>query len=265
MGVLPPRAASREGWWGTIYLAHHHGAYPCRPVLLAYVDESYNGDKFWIAALLCPEHTVAPLAQKLDKVVHDASRSYRDIDFKAELHGHALFHGKDDWRPLRAMPRARIGVLHAAFTAIASEDVEIVIRGVDVRRLNARYIYPDHPHSVALSHLLERLDERADALRQPVLVIADEVDRADDHRRDLWMFQQYSTDGYRARQIRNIVDTIHFAPSRASRLVQAADLLAFLYARMRSGQERDERAVAANSALWEIVRPRIHHCHCWYP
>jgi hypothetical protein len=237
-------------------------------VLLAYVDESYSQgwDRYWIAALVCPEGVVGPLSNALDAVVAKAAAGYSGIGTRAELHGHALLQGKDDWAPLRGMVRSRIGVYNDAFDAIASHDVRIMIRGVHVPRLNERYTYPDHPHTVVLQHLLERIDIHAENDGdQPALVIADEVDRASEYRRELWRYQRDSTPGWRSRRIKNIVDTIHFAPSHASRLVQAADLIAYLHGRMTSGADRDDRAVRANEKLWSRIVPRIYHNDWWRP
>jgi hypothetical protein len=234
-------------------------------VLLAYVDESYTDTHYWIAAVVCPETEVQALTDGLDAVVAKAAAGYHDVSSRAELHGHSLFHGKDDWLPLAVMPRARIGVYADALDAIAERNVDIFIRGVDRKRLVERYVYPDHPHSVVLMHLLERLDEYAAGEQELVLVIADEVDRADEYRRNLWGFQRASTTGYRSRQLTRILDTIHFAPSNASRLVQAADLVAYLHCRIHSGAERDKRAKRANDALWERLAGRLNHVHCWYP
>jgi hypothetical protein len=233
-------------------------------VLLAYVDESYNAERYWIAALLCPEDVLRPLTEALDAVVDKAATAYGTAP-NAELHGHALFHGKDDWSGLSTMPRARIGMYNAAFAAIASFDVEIFIRGVDITGLNRRYLHPEHPHAVVLSHLLERIDERAAAVDQWALVIADEVDGADEHRRNLWRSQRFATRGYRARQLGQIVDTIHFAPSKASRLVQAADLIAYLYGRIQARLDTDPRAQRANAVLWDRLALHLVHCHCWHP
>lgn len=236
-------------------------------MLLAYVDESYSTawDRYWIAALVCPEHVVGPLASALDDVVDKAADSYSGIGTQAELHGHALLHGKDDWRPIAPMIRARIGVYNDAFAAIAAYDVQIMIRGVHVPRLNERYLYPNHPHTIVLQHLLERVDVYAANQGQPALVIADEVDRANEYRRDLWRYQRGRTPGYRGRRLTSIVDTIHFAPSHASRLVQAADLIAYLHGRMTSGVNRDERAMRANEQLWSRIESRVNHSYCWTP
>ena len=83
-------------------------------MLLAYVDESYLGDYYWIAAVVCPEEEARPLTGALDAAVSSVALSNTGIGGGAELHGHALFHGKDDWAALKAMPRARIGVYAAA-------------------------------------------------------------------------------------------------------------------------------------------------------
>jgi hypothetical protein len=236
-------------------------------MLLAYVDESYNSSTYWIAALLCPEASLVPLTEALDDVCQKAADSYIGVSPKAELHGHDLFQGKGDWASLKTSVRARIGVYNDAFSAIASVDLDILIRGVDRARLDDRYTYPDHPHSVVLAHLLERIDERSAQHYQsePVLVIADEVDRADQYRRNLWHFQRYSTTGYRSRRLTNIVDTIHFAPSAASRLVQAADLIAFLRRKIIERVGQNGKADRANAALWSRISDQVVHQHCWRP
>ncbi|MEX2269359.1 MAG: hypothetical protein WEA75_11815 [Acidimicrobiia bacterium] len=144
-------------------------------MLLAYVDESYDDEFYWIAAVICPEEAIIPLTAALDVVVAKAAAAYTGIGSTAELHGHSLFHGKDDWIPLAMMPRARIGVYADALTAISDYDVQILVRGVNCARLQARYYHPDHPHSVVLSHLLERVDEHAERQNALVLAIADEV------------------------------------------------------------------------------------------
>lgn len=172
-------------------------------MLLVYMDESYTRDLYWIAALVCPEHVVRPLTEALDRVVLEAAEAYRGVHPHIELHGYDLFQGKGDWKVLAAMPRARIGVYHDAFAAIASFDVDIIIRGMDVKRQRERYVQPEEPHAVVLEHLLERINDcsRGYHRGQPVLVIADEVDQQDQYRRNLWHFQRFTTTGYRARRL----------------------------------------------------------------
>lgn len=233
-------------------------------VLLAYLDESYDKRLYWMAAVVCPDTEALALSTALDAVVEKAALAY-GVGSRAELHGYDLFHAKHEWAPLTGMARARIGVYAEALDVIAAHDVRIYIRGVSIPHLEQRYVYPDHPHAVVLSHLIERVDEHADAQQEYTLLIADEVDGADDHRRNLWHFQRYSTGGWRARKICRVVDTIHFAPSNASRLLQAADLVAFLQYRIASGADTDARAIKANEALWARIDPKVRHRWCWTP
>lgn len=234
-------------------------------MLLAYVDESSTRKHYWMGALLCPEDCLIPLARALDEVVEEAADHYRGLSGRAELHGYSVMHGEDDWQSLKPLTRARIGVYAKALEAVGETDARIIIRGVHLPGLRERYTSPYHPHDVTLSHLLERVDECAEEMDERVLVIADQVDRADTHRQRLWTFQRYSTSGYRSRQLTRIVDTMHFAPSEASRLLQAVDLVVYLYQRRRSDSGRDERAQRANRHLWERVRHRVWHERCWYP
>jgi hypothetical protein len=66
--------------------------------------------------------------------------------------------------------------------------------------------------------------------------------------------------------ITRIVDTLHFAPSSAGRLVQAVDLVVFLHNRMAStSPEADGRAVVVNETLWRRIEKRIEHEYRWSP
>jgi len=143
-----------------------------------------------------------------------------------ELHGHEIFHAKKAWSDVPV--RARIGVFDDVIEAVAGQDVYVIARAMDVVGQKARYHRPDAPHTVVLQHLLERVDECVTSLGEYALVIADEVDAQAVHRADLSSYREVGTRGYRSRKLTRIVDTLHFAPSNASRLVQAADVIVFL-------------------------------------
>lgn len=232
-------------------------------MLLCYLDESYTKNRYYIAALVVPQESVSPLAGALDEVVRQAHRNYH-VPRDGELHGHEVFHGEKIWRGVH--PRQRIGVYNDAFQAIADHpDVGILLRGVDSKRLRERYTSPYPPHQVVLMHTLEQIDATAKAAGDLALIIADEVDGQSDHRRQLWEWQHYATEGYLARQIAYVIDTMHFVPSCDNRLVQAADLIAFLHRRRKTHIETDARAKRANDALWARIEPQVRHEWCWHP
>ncbi len=96
-------------------------------------------------------------------------------------------------------------------------------------------------------------------------MIADEPgqhDHQDQYRADLTRYRQQGTWSHRGRVIKGIVDTLHFAPSKAGRLVQAVDLIAFVHHRIHSTTvTADNRVVPVDNALWR----RIEHQYCWKP
>lgn len=55
-------------------------------VLLAYVDESYNRDFYYMVALLCPDHVLQELAAEMDAVAVKAAIAYDGIALDTELH-----------------------------------------------------------------------------------------------------------------------------------------------------------------------------------
>jgi|SRR5690606_27458791 len=216
-----------------------------------------------MAALLVDGPAAVALTAELDRVASAASAAYGLVD-NVELHGHEVFHASGAWSGVPV--RARVGVFDDVVEAIASQDVRVIARAMDIVGQRARYgAAADPPHSVVLQHLLERVDECATSLGEYALVIADEVDGQAGHRADLSSYREVGTTGYRHRKLTRIVDTLHFAPSHASRLVQAADMIAFLYRRVFTHREIDTRSRKAKVAMWNRLGPRVHHNLCWFP
>lgn len=238
-------------------------------VLLCYVDESYTREHYYLATLICPDHQALPLATALNAVVAATSANFAAISPTAELHGYDIFQGKGDWEPLAKMPRARIRVYDQALAALAEHQVRILIEGIHpTSRLRTR-----DPHSILMGWSLERIDEYATATGELALVIADEPgqhDQQHQYRTDLGSYRATGTGGWRSRRITRVVDTLHFAPSESSRLVQASDLVAFLYHRIRTKTtSTDARAVRANERLWARLAAGpagvLHNIHEWQP
>jgi hypothetical protein len=146
-------------------------------VLLAYVDESYCDDCYYVVALLCPDEVAPSLAAALDSVIEKAVAVYAGVSAGTELHGHEIFHGRKSWAFMKGDVDARIATYRNALEVIADHDVTVIARGVQTSLLTERYgERPVDPHALALSHLLERIDRRAFEVQQFALVIADELD-----------------------------------------------------------------------------------------
>jgi len=230
----------------------------------AYVDESFNDAQHWVVAVLIEHANVNEAQRAIRAVVAGAAATY-GISANAELHGHQIFHGEGDFAPMKQLVRARIAIYANVFQSLVDAGCWIILRGVSKPHLVGRYAYPEHPHRVTMTHLIERVDEFAGAGDHALLIADEHHETQSTLLRDLIAYQEYGTWGYRGHRIGQVVDTIHFVRSATNWLVQGADMIAFLALRRATHTETDLRAHAANDRLWAVVEPRVHHQWCWYP
>ncbi|ANY06187.1 DUF3800 domain-containing protein [Pseudonocardia sp. HH130630-07] len=238
-------------------------------MLLAYLDESYTDTHYFIGALVVGEAAARPLTADLDAVLARAAANYPGIDVSLELHAHELVGAKGGWKPMARMLRARIGIYEQVLTAIARHDARFIVQGIDRAKHSRLYSAPQNPHSLALTWTMERVNEYARQIERGTatptfaLLLADEVDQRDEHRRNLWTAQRTGTWGYRAQVLDRIVDTIYFTPSHSSRLLQAADLATFVHRRRTTHEETDPRAEASWARLYALLQPQIVRQRIW--
>lgn len=223
-------------------------------MLLAFVDESDRGDFRCFAAVVASESTTKELTDSLNAIVRQAS-----VDFgvapTAEIHGHPLFHGKDDWKDVG--PRARAGIHEKVVDAILATDAAILLRSVSEGRLDQRQRQMNYPvkfpaEQVCFQHILQRVNRLAERHGTYALVIADERGDRERHRERFATYQTEGTPGvYMHTNLDLLLDTVHFAPSHRSRMLQAADILAFTYRRHQTVTETDLRAQRIMDRMWE--------------
>lgn len=237
-------------------------------MLLCYVDESFKKNFFGFAAVIAEPQVVKDLAASLDQIVQQASASY-GIPWNSEIHGYPMFHGKDDWRAVGV--RARVGIFKAVINEIVTSDVTILMRSIDGDRLahrQSRENYPVNfpPDQVCFQHIMQRLNALAAKRKDLALIIADEMSNSDRHRERFATYQTRGTPGaYMRTELRQLIDTIHFAPSHRSRLLQAADILSFTFHRHTTVVESDKRSQAAMDEIWSAIEGsgKLHDVGSW--
>ena len=106
-------------------------------VLIAYVDESYDQDTYFIGAAVAEEATWELVEQRFD-AVRQRTASQHTVPVDAEFHGYELMAGRGDWSALRGKHHEAAGIYAAVLRASLDASVRYLFRGVDVRRLNAR-------------------------------------------------------------------------------------------------------------------------------
>jgi hypothetical protein len=226
-------------------------------MLLAYIDESYDREEYWLTGLVVPTEGALQLQNDLDAVVRTAALNF-GIPLNAELHGHPLLQAKDVWVPMKVAVRARINLYAAALQAVAAcEGVQIVMAGINIPRLNRRYTAPHHPHREALDRLTQSVNALAGERDTDFLAIADEIDESDTYRASYWDMQRLDTLSRYGGKLNRAVDALHFAPSHHSRLLQAADLVSFLHFRIRRTPVTDSKSAKASADLWDIIESRV--------
>jgi len=205
---------------------------------------------------MADENATKSLTDALSRIVAQAVVDYGVPD-SAEIHGHPIFHGKEDWKDVPT--RARINVFNRVLEAITDADVTILLRGVHADRLRARQArenYPVNfpPEQVCFQHILQRADQVARQNRTYALMIADDRSDRDRHRERFATYQTMGTPGaYMRSTLSHLLDTVHFAPSHRSRMLQAADILAFTYRRRMTVAESDPRAERIMDRHWTRI------------
>lgn len=205
-----------------------------------------------------------------DKMIAIRSRTAASFDLPkdVEFHGHELMGGQGEWSPLRGKHKAAQSIYRAVLQAAESDDLKYVFTGVDVRRLHARYRYPYPPHVVALTLLLEAIDDRVAVCSQDQCIVV--ADRNDDMEtasaRFFSLFQREGTWGYKHTKLSRIDPPLNFADSRLCNELQLADMALYVWQRREIiGDESSEAAGRAREKLLKIVDKQTIARKVWKP
>ncbi len=229
-------------------------------MFLCFVDESNEGDFHGFAALVADEHCTKHLTVTLNSIMAQVAVDW-GLERTTEFHAYPMFHGKEDWAMVPV--RARVGLFHKVVAAIVDQPVDIILRSVSESRLRDRQskeAYPVNfpPEQVCFQHILQRVNQTAAGRKTHALIIADERGDRERHRDRFATYQTEGTPGvYMHTTLDTLLDTVHFAPSHHSRMLQAADVLAFIYRRFHTVLESDPRAAENMRKLWaKIIESR---------
>ncbi len=233
-------------------------------MLKLFIDESYQRDHYYVAGVLVNEKQESILIERLDSLA-DHAQARNHWEHSPEFHGHALMNGLDDWTDLREHFGACITIYQSVMHAIQNSGAKVFLEGVDVRRLNARYRYPQSPHEVTLRHLLERVNEYCASSGNRCQVIADTVPGQDEFNESIQWFTEIETPGFRSQRLLCVEGNIHFVDSRTSRGIQAADMAVYILRRHREENHGSKSAARATRRLMKALGPALVHERKWIP
>jgi hypothetical protein len=236
-------------------------------VLLCFVDESFKSNFYGFGAVVADEEQTRTLTTRMNDIVSPLVEY--GVEQRAEVHAHPVFHGKGAWE--QVPPRVRVKVFIDVVDAVRTSGATVLLRGVPLDSLRTlqdarRYRERHTPEQVGFLLLLQRVDELASRRGEYALVIADERDDRERHRERFAMYQAFGTPGtYMHTRLERLLDTVHFAPSHHSRMLQVADVLAFAWVRSQTVAERDARKQRIMRELVDSIEANAFSPGCWPP
>lgn len=234
-------------------------------MLLCFVDESFKSEFYGFGAVVADGDQTRALTMRMNALVEGLAEY--EVEPRTEIHAHPVFHGKGTWE--RVPPRVRVKVFLDVVEAVRDVGATVLLRGVPLpalRRLQdvRQYAERHSPEQIGFQHVLQRVDEIAKRRGQHALVIADERDDRERHRERFAMYQAYGTPGtYMHTRLERLLDTVHFAPSHHSRMLQVADVLAFVWVRAQTVAEHDDRKRRVMRELVDAIEACAFSPGCW--
>jgi hypothetical protein len=233
---------------------------------VAFIDESYSEEAYFLSALVVPVGQLDKMEAEVASLLATFSVFLTPVPL--ELHAHQLMAGSGRWRPMGNATRQKVQILAKTLGVITRlSGAVIVTEGTDVRRLRARFRYPETPHSITLRHLLEALDTWAVRNHHRISLVADNVASQDVHQREFSTYQASGTGGQASRKLLALTDPITFMDSEASGGLQLVDSVVYLFRREDFLRRRkgDEKALHSVRFLLNIIGQQVVHRNLWLP
>jgi AcrR family transcriptional regulator len=223
-------------------------------VLTAYLDESYGEHVFVLVGLLVSEKQADAIVAGLDDVVRRAASTF-GVSADAEVHAYDIMRPQGSWLPLLGFPNARFSVLANCVDVIAASGSRLFVAGVGEEPDGVRVTeHLADTYRVALLRLVAALDQFGSDAGERIVLVADEINDQDFHRRALREWHADSDARLGRARPGGVECTITFVDSRTSRIVQAADVAAYLLRRVDAGFGAGGRSgVAARTLVGRLA------------
>jgi hypothetical protein len=230
---------------------------------LVYIDETGSvgrgaarQNQLIVVGIMVDESAVQPLDSALRQVARDHLGWF---PFDLEFHGVDIWQGRGHWSSLD--PPGLLAAYEAAISLIEQFEVSIAHATINKAELHARYngAADVNAYRLALQFLLEKIDANMGGGLK--ILVADES--KEEQLRAMKMvaeMQQWGGGEVPGRQLRTIIDSLHFVRSDASSGVQMADLVAYIIQRRRRGPEPHPDAQAARDRMNDTIQ---NHVRTW--
>jgi len=229
-------------------------------VFLLYVDESGDVDDpnishFVLSGFAIFERQTYWLSQELEKI---AARFDEADPGSVELHGNPMVQGNKGWKQFPQTDR--LNAIKDSLSALCRTHPSTKIFSIVVEKGS---VSDGDPVEFAFEHLCNRFDRYLGRLHnqgntQRGLLV---VDRSSFEKRFQGLVQSFQTKGHRWGRLVNIAEVPLFADSRASRLIQLADLVS--YSVFRHFEKQDDRFIPIIAQRFDREGQQLHGLVRW--
>lgn len=159
-----------------------------------------------------------------------------------EFHGAEMFQGSGIFKGTQ--PTQRLAAVHAIIDAACEHVAAFGYAGVNKTKSYANA----HPHRIAFTLLVEQLQTWLKHRSALGLIIADENKEVSQKLiDDFALFKEFATNwGYRRIPVTNIIDSVHFVQSHNNRIMQACDVITYMFMK---GQYLNDRKLAEHKSI----------------
>lgn len=193
--------------------------------LLYYDEVKYdppNQTSFWLGGICASAEVVPALEAELNEISRDAFGS-ATLSRDTEFHGIELCRGKGNFKGRDL--NERLEYLKRILAIISQDDIQRVYIRIIPENITHSSTPPDE---IAFMYLIENADSLFKELGTVGMLFGDyDEPNIGSSVASLSRYRQGGTLWERGRNIENIIDTVHFARSHHSRMIQLADV--FLY------------------------------------
>ena len=227
-------------------------------MLFAYIDESERDSQaYFLGSLVCTLDQAQFISDSLVELMCAFANEFTNVDPNSEFHGSSIMRSAED--PWRNIPiGARFWLYSKVLRIIAESQATALIEGININKLIARnYPRPFSPREIAFNYLLERVDARGRMSNCLVQLRADEHHTSEISASNFKNYQLFGTFGYKSSRLPNLMSPIEFVDSKSDRVLQASDMITYIFNRVHTIKESDPRAVAEKLKLWKIIEPSL--------
>lgn len=174
-----------------------------------------------------------------------------------ECKGSDLYRGQGPCAAMR--PADRVALYGELLELLHRHGASVMWVCIDKPGLARRYTMPMHPHKLAFLFLVEQVEKFLRQRKEFGLIVSDE-EKEVEHQvvEDLSRYKELGTSfGFSPVELTRVVDNVHWVRSHNSRLMQLADLCAYLCQRQMRDQDKETASAQAVRRLWNGIGGRV--------